>query len=127
VAAKILLGYHIPEEEREQMADNHQSTPGDNDADTAREGSGNQQLTLHFVHPTDSTQVLTATVGSTSTPTYLISELIKSAFVPNTAAGATYKLVDTANGRELTDHVSLAEAMVASGTTLNVLHSVTGA
>jgi hypothetical protein len=87
----------------------------------------NQQVTLHFVHPTDSTQVLTATVGNTSTPDYLIKELVKSGFVNNPAAGASYKLVDTKTGKELGDHMTLANAGVAPETTLNVLHSVTGA
>jgi hypothetical protein len=82
---------------------------------------------LHFVHPTDSTQVLTATVGSTSTPEYLIKELVRSNFLTSPAAGASYKLVDTKTGKELADHVTLAAAGVASDTTVNVLHSVTGA
>lgn len=85
------------------------------------------QITLHFVHPTDSTQVLTATVGNTSTPDYLIKELVKSGFVANPANGASYKLMDTATGKELANHTTLANASVAPETTLNVLHSVTGA
>lgn len=87
----------------------------------------NNQVTLHFVHPTDSTQVLTATVGNTSTPDYLIKELVKSGFVQNPANGASYKLVDTANGKELADHTTLATVGIAQEATLNVLHSVTGA
>jgi hypothetical protein len=87
----------------------------------------NQQVTLHFVHPTDSTQVLTATVGSASTPDYLIKELVNSGFVPSAAAGASYKLVDTRTGKELADRMTLATAGVATDTTLNLLHSVTGA
>jgi hypothetical protein len=87
----------------------------------------NQNVTLHFVHPTDSTQVLTATVGDTSTPDYLIKELVKSGFVNNPANGASYKLMDTKTGKELANHTTLANAGVASDTTLNVLHSVTGA
>ena len=87
----------------------------------------NQQVTLHFVHPTDSTQVLTANVGNTSTPDYLIKELVKSGFVTSPATGASYKLVDTKTGKELADHGTLATAGVTDDTTLNVLHSVTGA
>lgn len=89
--------------------------------------ANNQQITLHFVHPTDSTQVLTATVGSTSTPDYLIKELVKSGFVTTPANGASYKLVDTTTGKELADHTALEAAGIAPETTLNVLHSVTGA
>jgi hypothetical protein len=87
----------------------------------------NQQVTLHFVHPTDSTQVLTATVGNTSTPDYLLKELVKNGFVTSPAAGASYKLVNTTTGKELADHTTLANSGVAGETTLNVLHSVTGA
>jgi len=87
----------------------------------------NQQVTLHFVHPTDSTKILTATVGSTSTPDYLLKELVKNDFLTNPATGASYKLVDTKTGKELADHTTLANAGVANNTTLNVLHSVTGA
>jgi hypothetical protein len=85
------------------------------------------QVTLHFVHPTDSTQVLTATVGSTSTPDYLLKELIKSGFVNNPANGASYKLVDTSTGKELANNTTLENAGVAPEATMNVLHSVTGA
>jgi hypothetical protein len=87
----------------------------------------NQQITVHFVHPTDSTQVLTATVGEASTPNYLINQLVRSNFLTKAAAGADYKLVDTKTGKELPDHATLAAAGVAPNTTLNVLHSVTGA
>lgn len=87
----------------------------------------NQQITLHFVHPTDSSQVLTATVGHASTPSYLVNQLIRSNFLTKAGAGADYKLVDTATGKELPDHGTLAAAGVAPNATLNVLHSVTGA
>jgi hypothetical protein len=87
----------------------------------------NHQVTLRFIHPTDSTQVLTATVGTASTPDYLINKLIQSGFMANLGTGAVYKLVDTQTGKELADHVSLAAAGVSSDSTLNVLHSVTGA
>jgi hypothetical protein len=86
-----------------------------------------QQVTVHFVHPTDSTQVLTATVGNTSTPNYLIEQLVRSNFMAKAGTGAGYKLVDTTSGKELGDHVTLAAAGVAPNATLNVLHSVTGA
>ncbi len=86
-----------------------------------------QQVTIHFVHPTDSTQVLIATVGKTSTPNYLIEQLVRSNFLTKAGTGAAYKLVDTTTGKELADHVTLAAAGVAPNATLNVLHSVTGA
>jgi hypothetical protein len=86
-----------------------------------------QQIALNFVHPTDSTQVLTAKVGTSSTPDYLIKELVRSNFLTAAATGARYKLVDTGTGKELADHVSLATAGVAPDAMLHVLHSVTGA
>jgi hypothetical protein len=85
------------------------------------------QIMLHFVHPTDSTQVLNATVGAEATPEYLIKELVRSGFITSPAAGASYKLVDTKKDKELADNVTLAAAGVAPDTTLHVLHSVTGA
>jgi hypothetical protein len=87
----------------------------------------NGQVTVHFVHPTDSTQVLTATVGRTSTPDYLIEQLVRSNFLTKAATGAAYKLVDTKTGKELADHATLEAAGVAPNATLNILHSVTGA
>lgn len=86
-----------------------------------------QQLTLHFVHPTESSKVLTATVGATATPHYLIGQMVQGAFLARPDTGAEYKLVDTTTGKELADHVTLAAAKVSPDTTLNVLHSVTGA
>jgi hypothetical protein len=86
-----------------------------------------QQITLHFVHPTESSKVLTATVGSKATPRFLVDQMVKGAFLAKPGTGAEYKLVDTTTGKELVDDVTLAAADVASNTTLHVLHSVTGA
>jgi hypothetical protein len=86
-----------------------------------------QQITVHFVHPTDSTQVLTATVGHASTPHYLIDQLVSNNFLAKPGTGIEYKLTDTKTGKELADHVSLAAASVAPDTTLAIGHSVTGA
>ena len=41
------------------------------------------QVTVHFVHPTDSAQALTATAGTASTPNYLIGQLIGSGSLSN--------------------------------------------
>jgi hypothetical protein len=86
-----------------------------------------QQITVRFVHPTDSEQTLTATVGGTATPHYLLDQLIRNDFLAKPGTGAEYKLVDAKTGSELADHATLAGAGVATGTTLHVLHSVTGA
>ena len=87
----------------------------------------NEQVTVHFVHPTDSTQVLTATVGNASTPNYLINQLIRSNFLTKAGGGGAYELVDTTTGKKIGDQVTLAAAGVAPNSTLNILHSVTGA
>jgi hypothetical protein len=86
-----------------------------------------RHVTVNFVHPTESSKVLTAIVGETATPRFLIDQMIQGAFLARPDTGAEYKLVDTATGTELVDHVTLAVANVAPNTTLSVLHSVTGA
>ena len=40
-----------------------------------------EQITINFVHPMDSTKVLKATVGKSSTPNYLITQLVRSDFL----------------------------------------------
>lgn len=85
------------------------------------------QVTVVFVHPTDSTQQLTATVGVTSTPRYLITELVRNNFMPAATGAAEYKLVDLTTSHELADNVTLAAAKVAPHSKLAVLNSVTGA
>jgi hypothetical protein len=82
---------------------------------------------VHFVHPTDSTNVLTATVGSASTPDYLVNQLVRNNFLAKAGPNSVYKLVDTTTNKELADHVTLAAAGVASNATLNILANVTGA
>jgi hypothetical protein len=86
-----------------------------------------QQITVNFVHPTDSTQVLTATVGTTSTPNYLVDQLIRSGFMSKAPNNGTYKLLDPRTGRELQDHQTLAQAQVAPNTTLSVVPTLSGA
>jgi|ERR1700683_1169154 len=87
----------------------------------------NQQVTIHFVHPTQSSKVLTATVGGASTPQYLIEQLVRSSFLTRPGEGAEYKLYDARTGRELADNITLAQAGVGPETTLNIVTSVTGA
>jgi hypothetical protein len=87
----------------------------------------NHAISVTFVHPTDSSQSLLATIGSESTPQYLISELIAEGFIAAVGKGTWYKLVDARTNTELPDHVSLAESGVASGSTLMIMSSVSGA
>lgn len=84
------------------------------------------QITVNFVHPTDSGQVLTATVGTASTPNYLIDQLIHSGFMSKPPNG-TYRLLDPNTGKELPDHQTLAQARVAPNATLPVVPSLSGA
>jgi hypothetical protein len=86
-----------------------------------------QQITVRFVHPNDSTQVLTATVGQMSTPNYLVKQLINANFLSKPAPGADYRLLDPATGKELPDQGTLAAAGVTPNAMLNVMQSVTGA
>jgi hypothetical protein len=86
-----------------------------------------QQITVNFVHPTDSTNLLTATVGTASTPNYLIDQLILSGFMGKAPNNGAYKLVDPNTHKELADHETLEHAGVAPNSTLNVVASVSGA
>lgn len=85
------------------------------------------QITVNFVHPTDSTQVLTATVGRASTPHYLLDQLVRSGFMPDPPHSAAYKLVDPNTHRELGDHQTLVQAGVAPNATLSVMGAYVGA
>jgi hypothetical protein len=85
------------------------------------------QVTVHFVHPTDSSRILTATVGETATPHYLLAQLVNEQFLTAPGAGAQYKLIDSKTNNELPDHTTLVGAGLPAEVTLNVLHSVTGA
>lgn len=86
-----------------------------------------QQIMVNFVHPTDSTQVLTATVGRGSTANYLLDQLVRSGFMPAAPHNSAYKLVDPNTHRELGDHQTLAQAGVAPNTTLGVMGAYVGA
>lgn len=86
-----------------------------------------QQIMVNFVHPTDSTQVLTATVGRTSTPHYLLDQLVRSGFMPQAPSNSSYKLVDPNTHRELGDYQTLAAAGVAPNATLSVMGAYVGA
>lgn len=88
---------------------------------------GDQQIMVNFVHPTDSTQVLTATVGWASTPHYLLEQLVRSGFMPPAPNNSSYKLVDPNTQRELGDHQTLQQAGVAHNTTLSIMGAYVGA
>jgi len=61
-----------------------------------------QEVTVAFVHPTDPSLVLTAKVGRTSTPRYLIEKLVDSNFLAQPGEGAKYQLVDASTPGLLT-------------------------
>lgn len=86
-----------------------------------------QQFTLNFAHPTDSTRLLTATVGGGSTASYLIGELVRSGFLPKAPDGTAYKLLDPTTLKELGDNQTITSAEIPQHSTLYISHNVTGA
>jgi hypothetical protein len=86
-----------------------------------------RRMSVHFVHPTDSAQVLTVAVSRNATPRFVISQLIQHKFIVDVGAGGGYKLVDTTTKTELRDDEPLEKAGVADGTTLQVTPRLTAA
>jgi hypothetical protein len=85
------------------------------------------KITINVIHPTDSAEMLTAAVSVTATPKYLIDQMIKAGFLPPAQAATQYKLRVAQTGQQLLDHVSLADAGVQDGVTLQVDHATSGA
>jgi hypothetical protein len=79
-------------------------------------------LDIHFVHPTEAGIILTASVASSSTPNYLIRQLIKANFMPPASDGS-YHLADIITKRRLVDNASVVSADVRDGTSLAVVYS----
>jgi hypothetical protein len=88
--------------------------------------TADEKITVHFIHPTDSTQVLTASVAAAATPVYLVEQMLQAGFIPVLAQSGRYKL-RTGDGVQLLDNVPLAQAGIADGATLEVNPSMTGA
>jgi hypothetical protein len=84
------------------------------------------RLTLNFVHPTVSNNVLTVTIGSSATVEYLIQQLIKTGFVRAPAAGARYVLVDAGSGRALQSLVSIEDQDIRDNADLQVIYQASG-
>lgn len=77
------------------------------------------QLDVHFIHPEEHGVVLTATVGSSSTPRYLIQQLIKAKFIGHPKTGS-YHLIDASTGRRLHDTISIESSGVTNNASLAV-------
>jgi hypothetical protein len=86
-----------------------------------------QDISVHFVHPTEVGKQLQATVSPKATPRYLIEQLILSGFLEKASAATQYRLVNPATGYQLIDNIALADAQVLDESYLQVIHSVTGA
>jgi hypothetical protein len=79
-----------------------------------------QEVTLYFVHPTDSCRIFSATVAISATPMQLIAELIQGSFLIKLDTGFQYRFIDTSTGKELEDDITLETARVTSHTTLQI-------
>jgi hypothetical protein len=89
--------------------------------------SESESIRVNFVHPTEAEKELRATVSVTSTPRILIERLILSGFLARAGAATQYRLVNSATGHQLFDHVTLVDAGIHGDSNLQVIHSVTGA
>jgi hypothetical protein len=86
-----------------------------------------ETLTIHFMHPRDSTSILTATTSSDATVGYLTNALIEVGFIISSAAGYAYRYLDTRTGRQLVEHVPVGDQNVTDGATLYIADQITGA
>jgi hypothetical protein len=89
--------------------------------------SESESIRINFLHPTAVEKELQATVSVTSTPRYLIEQLILSGFLARASAATQYRLVNSATGHQLFDHVTLVDAGIHGDSNLQVIHSATGA
>ena len=87
----------------------------------------NGKVTISFVHPTDSEQVLTAEVSGTATPKFLVAQLVEAGWLSRAATAGQYKLRDARSGTQLLDETSLAQAGIVDGAVLTVDHATAGA
>ncbi len=85
------------------------------------------KLTLHFVHPTNPSEMLTAAVSPESTPQYLVRQMVSAGFLPEAGAVGQYKLRNAQSGVQLLDQVTLRAAGVPNNSNLLVDHTTTGA
>lgn len=84
------------------------------------------KVTISFVHPTNPSETLTATITSEATSRYIIDQLIAASFIEPESRVGQYKLRDS-SGMQLLDDVTLIAAGVVDGAQLSVDHTVTGA
>lgn len=83
-------------------------------------------IELTFVHPTNRSETLTASVGASGTPAYLIEQLIASEFMSPPDSVGQYKL-RTENGVQLLDDRAIGDQGVGDGSQLTIDHNMTGA
>lgn len=85
------------------------------------------KIQLTFVHPTESDRSITAVVPHDATAKTLITEMIRADFIAAPGNTTQYRLRDANTNRQLLDDTTLAAAGIASGATLMVDHTTTGA
>lgn len=83
-------------------------------------------IELTFVHPTNRSETLIASVSDTGTPTYLIEQLIAADFISPPGAVGEYKL-RTENGTQLLDDRPIGEQGLRAGALLTIDHNMSGA
>jgi hypothetical protein len=86
-----------------------------------------ESVTVNFLHPTEVGKKLQATVSVTSTPRYLIEQLILSGFLGRASTATQYRLVNAATRYQLFDNATLVDAGIHDDSDLQVVRSATGA
>jgi hypothetical protein len=86
-----------------------------------------EKIRINLLHPTNSAEVMTASVPSDSTVGWLITEMVKHGFIPQADDVSKYRLRDTRTGVLLNDEQTLRAAHIEDGTSLSVNHTTTGA
>lgn len=84
-------------------------------------------ITVNLVHPTDSTQILTARVSRTTTPRFFVDRMVDEGILPPPATAGQYTVSRFQDGVHLLPDVPLGECGLPDGATLRVNHATTGA
>jgi hypothetical protein len=84
-------------------------------------------VNVTFIHPTNSSELLTVAVPSDATASWLVSQMISSGFITKANPVGEYKLQDTRTGKQLNDDQTLREARIYDGASLQVNHNTSGA
>jgi hypothetical protein len=83
-------------------------------------------IQVSFVHQTDSSQVLVATVAMDMPVAIIIERLIEAGFLNSQAWRGSYLLIDTGSGKMLRENDTFRTAKVSQRATINISHAATG-